>query len=357
MGKINEAFLEKYLNSNAPSGHEMEMGGQKVWIDYISEYVDYVNTDIYGTAYAVIENINSDFKVVIEAHADEIAWCVKYIRDDGFIRVERIGGSDVLITPSKRVFLWTKYGKITGVFGFPPIHDNARKTTIDNESIFLDIGVSSKKEVLDKGVEIGTVITFQDEFERLGDNFYVGRALDNRIGGFAIAEVARKLKEKSITLPYNLYIVNSVQEEVGLYGARMIASTIKPDIAIITDVCHATDSPAYNVERQGDFKAGFGGVISRSSAVHNNLLSLIRSVADKEKIPYQLAVSSRGTSTDTDAFAYSNSGIPSALISFPLRYMHTTNETVHKKDVKNVIKLIYHTLLNIEDNHNLSYEF
>lgn len=352
--KLNEDFLERYLNSNAPTGHEMELGGQKLWMEYISKYVDEVKTDNYGTAYGIIKNDDSNFKVVIEAHADEIAWRVRYIRPDGFLRVERNGGSDTLIAPSKRVDIWTDKGRITGAFGYPPIHDNKRNTNADLESIFIDVGASTKDEVLEMGIEVGTVMTFQDQYEKMKD-FFMGRALDNRLGGFAIAEVARKIKENGIKLPFNLYIVNSVQEEVGLRGAEMIVNTIKPDVAIITDVCHATDSPAYNKERQGEFNASKGAVIDRAPAVHNKLYKIIRDVAKEKDILHQLSVSSRVTGTDTDAFAYANGGIPSALISFPLRYMHTTNEMVHQDDVKSVIRLIYHTLKNIKDNHDFKY--
>jgi putative aminopeptidase FrvX len=190
---------------------------------------------------------------------------------------------------------------------------------------------------------------------KLGTSYYTGRALDNRIGGFMIAEVARRLKEKGKELPYQLYVVNSVQEEIGLRGAEMIANTIKPNVAIVTDVCHETSSPCYTASKEGEHVAGQGGVITRAPAVHNKLRQLVIDTATKKEIPFQLAASSRSTGTDTDAFAYSNGGVPSVLISLPLKYMHTTCETVHKDDVENVIKLIYNTLLKIEENHNFKY--
>jgi putative aminopeptidase FrvX len=190
---------------------------------------------------------------------------------------------------------------------------------------------------------------------KLGTDYYTGRALDNRVGGFMIAEVARRLKEKGKELPFKLYIVNSVQEEIGLRGAQMITQSIKPNVAIITDVCHETSSPCYTASKEGEHIAGQGGVITRAPAVHNRLRKLVMDSADKKNISYQLAASSTSTGTDTDAFAYSNGGVPSVLISLPLKYMHTTCETVHKDDVKSVIKMIYHTLLNIEENHNFKY--
>jgi putative aminopeptidase FrvX len=360
--ELDEIFLLDYLNSNAPVGYEIEKGGQKMWMEYISQYVDGVEIDNYGNATALIKgvyDIGNEYKVVIDAHADEIAWQVKYIEPNGFIRVDRLGGSDSLIAPGLRVDIWTENnGIVRGVFGFPPIHDHQRNKGAGIDDIFVDVGASSKDDVLAMGIEIGTPMTFVAEAEFLGkDNeFVVGRALDNRVGGFAIAEVARKIYENNIILPYDLYIVNAVQEEVGLRGAEMATQSIKPDVAIVTDVCHATDSPAYNPKRQGDFKAGMGCVIDNAPAVQKNLLRLIRREADAKSINYQLSTSARVTGTNTDAYAYSNGGVISALISLPLRYMHTTNEVVHKDDIKSVIRTIYHTLKAIENNHNFKYQ-
>jgi putative aminopeptidase FrvX len=353
--KLNKKFLKEYLNSTSPVGFEYELGGQQVWMKNIEKYVDKLEIDNYGTAYGIMGNLESDFKVVIESHCDEISWFVNYIDSKGYIRVIRNGGSDVQIAPSMRVNLWGEKGPVSGVFGHPAIHISDRKKEVDLNSIFIDIGASSKEDVAKMGIKVGTVVTFKDELMELGKNYYSGRALDNRIGGFMIAEVARKLKEKGKKLPFKLYIVNSVQEEIGLRGAEMIAHTIKPNVAIVTDVCHETSSPCYTASKQGDHIAGDGGVITRGPAVHNKLRKLILDTAEAKKIPHQLAASSRSTGTDTDAFAYANGGTPSALISLPLKYMHTTCETVHKNDIKNVIELIYETLLNIEENHNFKY--
>lgn len=355
MSKLNEKFLKKYLNSNSPTGFEYELGGQKIWMDYMSKFSDKVDLDNYGTAYATMGNLKSDFKVVIEAHADEISWFVNYIDSKGYIKVVRNGGSDTSIAPSMRVTLWGEKGPVDGIFGHPAIHIKDRKTDATLDSIFIDVGASSKEEVIKMGINVGTVITFKDEFMKLGKDYYTGRALDNRIGGFMIAEVARKLKEKGKELPYKLYVVNSVQEEIGLRGAEMITQTLKPNVAIVTDVTHETSSPAYNPSKQGEAIAGQGGVITRAPAVHNKLRGLVLKTAKSNKIKHQLAASSSYTGTDTDAFAFSNGGVPSVLISLPLKYMHTTCETTHKDDVKSVVNLIYKTLLSIEENHNFKY--
>ena len=294
--------------------------------------------------------------MVIEAHADEISWFVHYINKEGFIYLQRNGGSDHMIAPSKRVNIYTKKGIIKAVFGWPAIHTRHKKEeTPSLKNIFLDCGCSTKEEVEALGVHVGCVVTFEDEFITLNKNKYVGRALDNRIGGFMIAEVARLLKEKKILLPFSLYIVNSVQEEIGLRGAQMIAHKIKPDLALVTDVCHDTNTPLINKIENGDLKSGSGPVLTYGPAVQNNFLNQIIDMATRKKIPFQRAVVSRSTGTDTDAFAYSNEGVTSALISLPLRYMHTTVEMAHKDDVENCIKLIYSVLQDIKSGHDYRY--
>ena len=347
-------FLENYLNNASPTGHESE--GQKLWMEYLKPYVDTFITDTYGTVVGII-NPEAPFKVVIEGHADEISWYVNYITDDGMIYVIRNGGSDHQIAPSKRVNIHTKKGIVKGVFGWPAIHTRGRGkeevARIDN--LFIDIGCSKKEEVEELGVHIGCVITYPDEFMILNVNKFVCRAIDNRMGGFMIAEVARLLHENKIKLPFGLYITNSVQEEVGLRGAEMITNTIKPNVAIITDVCHDSTTPMIEKKIEGEIKIGKGPVVTYAPAVQNNLRELILDTAIEKNIPFQRLASSRVTGTDTDAFAYSNGGVASALISLPLRYMHTTVEMVHREDVENVIKLIYETLLKIENNETFSY--
>jgi putative aminopeptidase FrvX len=349
----SEKFLEKYLNNASPTGFESE--GQKLWLEYIQPYVDEYITDNYGTVVGII-NPGMDYKVVIEAHADEISWFVHYITKDGFIYLMRNGGSDHMIAPSKRVNIHTDKGIVKAVFGWPAIHMRKQKEeTPSLKNIFLDCGCTSKKEVVAMGIHVGCVVTFEDEFMVLNKNKYVGRALDNRMGGFMIAEVARLLKESKTKLPFSLYVVNSVQEEIGLRGAQMIAQRIKPDVALVTDVCHDTGTPMVNKIENGDLKSGDGPVLTYGPAVQNNFLKQIISTAEKKKIPFQRAVVSRSTGTDTDAFAYSNEGVTSALISLPLRYMHTTVEMVHKDDVENSIRLILETVKSIKKDQDFRY--
>lgn len=354
LNKKSHAFLEQYLNNPAPTGYEWE--SQKIWMDYLKPYVDEFITDTYGSAVGVI-NPKADFKVVIEAHSDEISWYVNYISEKGLISVIRNGGSDHMIAPSKWVDIHTKKGIVKGVFGWPAIHTRmaGKEETPKIENITIDVGASKKEEVENMGIHVGCVITYPDTFQVLNKNKFVCRALDNRIGGFMIAEVARLLKENNIELPFGLYVTNSVQEEIGLRGAEMITQTIKPNVAIVTDVCHDTSTPMIDAKKQGDNTIGKGPVISYAPAVQQLLRDRIIDTAENKKIPFQRLASSRYTGTDTDAFAYSNGGVPSALISLPLKYMHTTVEMVHQEDVENVIKLIFETLQTIKNGETFSY--
>lgn len=350
-------FLKNYINNPSPTG--FETSGQKMWLEYLKPYVDTHFTDPYGSAVGVI-NPDAAFKVVIEAHADEISWFVNYISPEGLIYLKRNGGVDHQIAPSMRVLVHGKKGPVKAVFGWPAIHTRlqnpeAKEPQPKVDNLFLDCGARNKKEVEALGIHIGAVATYQDGYEELAYGYLIGRAFDNRVGGFMIAEVARLLKLNKKKLPFGLYIVNAVQEEIGLRGAEMIARRIKPDIAIVTDVTHDTSTPMISKIIQGETTCGKGPSLTFGPAVHNKLLDIVQNVAAKNEVPVQLHAVSRSTGTDTDAFAYANDGCPSVLISIPLRYMHTTVEMLHKDDVENTIKLMYETLLTLTPKTNLSY--
>ena len=350
-------FLRNYINNPSPVG--FESSGQKLWMEYLKPYVHTTFSDPYGTVVGVI-NPDAPFKVVIEAHADEISWFVNYVNPEGLLYLKRNGGVDHQIAPGQRVWIQGRKGAVQGVFGWPAIHTRINspdtkepQPKVDN--LFLDCGARNRKQVEDLGVHIGSVVTYQDGFEEMAYDYYIGRAFDNRIGGFMIAEVARLLKENKNKLPYGLYVVNAVQEEVGLRGAEMIARRIKPNIAIITDVTHDTTTPMVNKIIEGDIACGKGPSLSYGPAVHNKLLHLVQEVSVKKKIPVQMRTVSRSTGTDTDSFAYANDGCPSVLISIPLRYMHTTVEMLHRRDIEQTIQLMYETLLTLTPKTNLSY--
>jgi putative aminopeptidase FrvX len=363
MGKIKSLnkdnksleFLTEYLNTPSPTGFEYT--GQKVWLDFLKDYVDTTFVDTYGTAVGVI-NPDATYRVVIEAHADEISRFVNYIDEKWYIYVIRNGGSDHQIAPSMRVNIWTKNGPVTGIFWRPAIHvrRDGEDPKIQLHDLSIDVWANNKEEVEKMGIHVGTVVTFDAKFMTLNDRYYVCRALDNRIGGYMIAQVAKKLKEHKKKLPFWLYIVNSVQEEVGLYGAQMITDTIKPNVAIVTDVTHDTSTPLHmDKKKHGDTRCGLWPVVSYAPSVHHILRDLSIQAAEKNKIPFQRQASSRYTGTDTDAFAFSNGGVASTLISLPLKYMHTTVESVDKNDVEATIDLMYHTLLELDPREDYKY--
>jgi len=354
MREESRAFLHRYLDNVSPTG--FEYSGQKIWLDYLKPYIDEEIVDTYGTAVGVI-NPGKEYKVVIEAHADEISWFVNYISDDGYLYVIRNGGSDFQIAPSMRCLIHCESGEIVkGVFGWPAIHVRQGKNPeVKQENICIDVGCNTKEEVEKLGIHVGSVAVFEAGSEWLNQKYLIGRALDNRMGGFMIAEVARHIKENNIDLPFTLYVVNSVQEEIGLRGAEMISRRLNPDVAIITDVTHDTYSPMYNKKQQGDTKCGKGPVVTYGPAVQNNLLQYIIQIAKSNNIDFQRNAVSRSTGTDTDSFAYSTTGVASALISLPLKYMHTTVEMVHEDDIEGCIQLMLAAVKGLESGQSFQY--
>ncbi|BAO66285.1 zinc-binding metallopeptidase family protein [Candidatus Karelsulcia muelleri] len=322
ISKKSEYFLYKYLTTGS------EVDAQKIWMKYIKQYSDSIEIDNYGTVVGII-NKKKTFKIVIEAHIDEIYWYVNYITDDGFIYVA--GGSENKIATSKRVNIHTKNCIIDGLFVWPAIKSpNIKK-------IFIDIGASNKKEVEDLGINVGCMVTYTDNFFIMNNNYFVGSALNNKIGGFIIAEVMRLIKENNFVFPYGLYVINYVK------NTKIIS--IKPNIAIITDVCN--DTTMIDKKINGDVKCGLGPVISYSTSINNNLREKIIYIANKNNLDFQRLVSPICTGT--------YNGVIYALISIPIRYMHTTVEMANKKDIENCIHLMFETLKSIYSNKNFKY--
>ena len=336
-------FLKEYINTPSPSGYEMLLGGQKVWINYVKQFCDRVETDEYGNAYAYYNKKKEGTKtVLLDAHGDEIGFFVFDITKEGFIKIGRLGGSDINIVPSSRVDIWGEKGKVVGVFGHPAIHIQSGDFKAKVEDMFIDIGVSSRDEVAEMGIVVGTPITMSDGYLDLG-NYFCGRSLDDKIGGLINSQVLKALFEDKVELPFELVVVNAVQEEVGLRGARMAAEKIHPDVAIVIDVTHDTDSPCYSKSKQGSISAGKGIVLANAPSIQKNLLKLFVDTAKENEIPYQLIASGRGSGTNADSYAYPH-GIPTALLKMGMRYIHTTCEMVNKEDVKSAINLLLKVL-------------
>ena len=332
-------FLKTLVNTPSPTGHETR--GQRVWLDYAGQFADETFSDAYGNCVAVL-NKGGGPRLMLAAHADEIAMAVNYIDADGFIYVRRLGGIDAAITKAQRIVIHTRAGAVKGVVGnvaphltkqdgepkLPKIHD-----------LFIDIGVSSRKDA-EKLVRVGDPITLADEFDILRGDLAVARAFDNRIGTFAVAETLRLLKESKVKLNAEVCAVANVQEEVGLLGARQIAYSLKPDLALVVDVTHATDYPTVSKTQHGDIKVGAGPALTHGGCNHPEVVKRLEAVAKKKKIPLQHEAMSATSGTDTDVIFWTRGGIASALISLPNRYMHSPVEVVSLKDLELIPQLM-----------------
>jgi len=354
MNEHNLVFLERYINASSPVTFET-LHGQKVWADYVKPYADKVYDDNYGNVIAVV-NPECNYKVVLDAHADEISWYINHIDKNGNLFIKRNGGSDVQIAPSKKVLIFTRTGKIiNGVFGWTAIHLRKDEIKLEEKNLWIDVGANNKKEVEALGIAIGDVAIFDEKFTILNGNKYMGKSLDDKIGGYINAQVLRKLFENKDVLPFGLYVVNSVQEEIGLRGAELAVQSIKPNVCIAFDPYHDTSTPHINAKEEGDFKFGDGVIFTCAPAVHRGFRDLMIEVAKENKIKYKLNIKPRGSGTNTDSYTYSNGGVVSSLVSIPLKYMHTTVEMVQASDVENAIELIYKTLLKIQYNQDFRY--
>ncbi|HWQ92342.1 MAG TPA: M42 family metallopeptidase [Clostridia bacterium] len=332
-------FLRTLVNTPSPVGHEAR--GQRVWLDYARQFADETFSDAYGNCVAVLNKGGSP-RLMLAGHADEIAMAVNYINEEGFVYVRKLGGVDAAITRAQRVIIHTPNGPVKGVVGNvaphlmkeekdpkpPKIHD-----------LFIDIGVSSRKEA-QKLVEIGNPITLTYEFDLLRDDLAVARAFDNRIGTFAVAETLRLLKESKATLDAEVCAVSNVQEEVGLFGARQIAYSLKPDLAVVVDVTHATDYPNINKPQHGDVRVGGGPTLTHGGCNHPEVVARLQRVAKTKKIPLQHEAMSATSGTDTDVVFWTRGGIASALVSLPNRYMHSPVELVSLKDLEQIPQLL-----------------
>jgi endoglucanase len=281
---------------------------------------------------------------MLAGHADEIAMAVNYIDDNGFVYVRRLGGVDPAITKAQRITIHTRTGPIRGVVGNVAPHlmrevaDRDRKAPKIHE-LFVDIGVRSRKEA-EKLVRVGDPITLNDEFELLRNDLAIARAFDNRIGTFAVAETLRLLSNQKGKLKAEVNAVSNIMEEVGLLGARQIAYTLKPDLALVVDVTHATDYPNVNKAQHGDIAIGKGPTLTHGGSSHPEVVARLESIAEQCKMKVQHEAVSASSGTDTDVIFWTRGGIPSALISLPNRYMHSPVELVSLKDLEQIPELL-----------------
>jgi len=332
-------FLKTLVNTPSPSGNELR--GQRVWLDYAKQFADETYWDAYGNCVAVLNKGGSP-RLMLAGHADEIAMAVNFIAKEGFIHVRKVGGVDPAIMRGQRVNIHTLDGSVRGVIGNVAPHltkQEGERKVPKMEDLFIDIGVKSRAEG-EKIVRIGDPITLVDEFEVLRGDVAVARAFDNRIGTFAVAETLRLLRESEKKPKAEILAVSNIMEEVGLFGARQIAYSLKPDMALVVDVTHATDYPCVNQCAHGDIKLGHGPAITHGGCNHAAVVARIEAVAKQQKIKLQHEAMSNSSGTDTDAIFWTRGGIPSALISLPNRYMHSPVELVNLKDLIQIPQLM-----------------
>ncbi len=340
MSPSSKTFLLDLLATPSPSGFEER--GQRKWMAYARQFADRVESDSYGSAWATLEGGKDGRCIMFEAHADEIGYMVRHISAEGFIYVDRIGYADAATARGRRVEIFGDKGTVRGVIGNIAIH--IRGSSDDKvpkvHHLAIDIGASSAKEVAKAGIRIGHPAVYADGVEELGTNKLCGRALDNRIGGFIIAEVIARLSKRKARLPSTVYAVNAVQEEIGGNGAAMVTHRLMPDVAIVLDVTHATDTPEINEKKHGNVSLGGGPTLTHGAANHIEVVKRLIEVAEKSGIAVQHEASSRTTGTDADVIFTQQQGIPSALVSLPLRYMHSVVEMAHLDDVEHTIQLL-----------------
>ncbi len=332
-------FLKELVNTPSPSGNELR--GQRVWLDYVKDYADETYWDSYGNCVAVLNKGGSP-RLMLAAHADEIAMTVNFITKEGFIYVRKVGGIDAGIMRGQRVSIHTADGDVRGVIGNVAPHltkQEGERKVPKMEDLFIDIGVRSRPEA-ERIVRIGDSITLTDQFEMLRGDVAIARAFDNRIGTFAVAETLRLLQEGGKKPKAEILAVSNIMEEVGLYGARQIAYSLKPDLALVVDVTHATDYPTINQCAHGDVKLGHGPALTHGGCNHPEVIARIEAVAKQQKIKLQHEAMSNSSGTDTDAIFWTRGGIPSGLISLPNRYMHSPVEVVSLKDLEQIPQLM-----------------
>lgn len=356
MTKQNKDFLFKLLETPSPTGFEMP--GQRCWAKEIKKHADKVECDAYGSTWATLAG-SSKKSVMLEAHADEIGYMVKHITSEGFLRLERVGGSDVAVARGRRLRVFGDKGEVIGVIGNTAIHLRPRgqEKTPNLQDLWVDVGANDDKEVAKFGIRVGHPAVYLDGPMEMANGRIVSRAIDNRIGGYIISEVMKKVGQKGQKgqkgkarkkASHSLLCLNAVQEEVGGNGAQMATHRLFPDVAICFDVTHATDTPGLDHAEFGKVTLGGGPALAHGTANHPLVVERLIKVAKENKITIQHEAVGRFTGTDTDTIFTIREGIPSALISLPLRSMHSVVETADIKDIDACIDLMAAFVLSLK---------
>ena len=338
MNQTSLSFLKKLLSTPTPSGSEHE--GQTVVAEYMEKYCDEVERDVHGNVHGVL-NPGSGRRVMLSGHCDEIGLMVQYIDDKGYVYVSALGGINVPLLPAERVIFNGKKGPVAGVIGVKPIHLQTEKERKEGPNkiheLWVDIGARDRKDA-ERVLDLGDVGTINTGWIELRNGLVACRGFDDRIGAFVIADVLRALKGKHLQV--SLHAVSTVQEEVGLRGARTAAFKIDPHIGIAVDVGFGTDFPGMNEKIVGTASLGKGPVLHRGPTYNKRLLDLLEKAARSRKIKTQMQPESRGSGTDAFAMQLTRSGVASGLVSVPSRYMHSPVETIALSDARDTVKLL-----------------
>lgn len=345
-------FLKEFLSTMSPSGFEEEAAG--VWLKEAGSFADRTWKDLHGNAFAAV-NESASPRVMLAGHLDEIGLMVSYIDEKGFIYLQGIGGWDPQVLPGQRVWIKGRSGRVLGVIGRKPVHlleEEERKKVVKLEDLWVDIGAKSKKEAEER-VSVGDPAVLAYGPQLLADDLLVARGIDDRIGAYVVLEALRLLRDLKPRCA--VFAVATVQEEIGLRGARTSAFGLEPKVGIAVDVTFTTDTPGMEGEKKrvGEAKLGEGPVLARGANVNPRLFELLVETAQKEKIPFQVEPAPRGTGTDANAIQLTRAGVATALVSIPNRYMHSPCEIVSFPDLENAAKLIAHACARLDQNTEL----
>ena len=330
-------FLKALVDTPSPSG--FEQAAQKVVGERMANFADKVKKDVHGNCIGIL-NPRGKPRVMLAGHCDEVGFMVKYISDDGYLYFAAIGGVEATIVPAQRVVVHSRKGPVPGVVGKRPIHlseKEERQKSPKMHQLWIDIGARNRRDA-ERSVEIGDPITFAAGFQELKNGYAAARGFDDKMGSFVVVETLRRLSRGKINA--SLFAVSTVQEEVGLRGARTSAFGIAPDVGIAVDVDYASDHPDVDKKRVGEQRLGKGPVLHRGANINPRLGEMIIQTARREKIPHQLCGSPRATGTDANVMQLNRSGAAAALVSVPCRYLHTPGEVMCLADIDNAVKLL-----------------
>lgn len=349
---FNENFLRKIVDLASPSGYEQPV--QRVIMEELKPIADEIQQDVLGNVVSILKS-NSSLKILLDGHVDEVGLQIRYIDEKGFIFFDALGGIDAHLTPGNRVRISTNTAEILGVIGKKAIHlqkEDDQKSIIPLSKQFIDVGARTSEEVKEMGIRIGDSIFFENYYAKIGANGdVVSRCFDDKVGAFVVYEILKRLKQQNAH-EVNIYGCFSVQEEIGLRGAQVLSKRISPDFALSFDVDFAMDTPVLSAKEYGDTKLGNGPIICRGPGINKKFYDLIVETAQELNIPLQIVSETRSTGTNSDAIQIANSGVITAVISIPCRYMHSMSEIVNLYDIEHIIRLSVAVIQKIKEKNS-----